>query len=139
MQVILILMGAHLFKTAPSTLVIGYSKISQIPPQTPSLHPFSQFTQQSVAFIQSLHIYVTVQHAGGAFLVLSISKYTLFHSNTDTYYVFFFICDILHVMAHEDNSQNQVNNSKNCVQPKKIIAVRQNIRNMRNRKNQLSN
>lgn len=27
-------------------------------------------------------------------------------------------------MPHDDNSQNQVNNSKNCVQPKKIIAVR---------------
>lgn len=61
--------------------------------------------------------------------------YGFFYPNTETYYVFFFICDILHVMSHEDNSQNQVNNSKNRVQPKKIIAVRQNVMNMRNRKN----
>lgn len=52
----------HLFKTAPrspSTLVIGYTKISQIPPQLPSLHPFSQFTQWSFAFSEFLHTCVT--------------------------------------------------------------------------------
>lgn len=32
-------------------------------------------------------------------------------------------------MPHEDNSQNQVNNSKKCVQPKKIITVGQNVMN----------
>lgn len=43
--------------------------------------------------------------------------------NTETYYIFFFICDCFHVMTHEDNSQNQVNNSKTRVQPKKIVTV----------------
>lgn len=57
-----------------------------------------------------------------------------FHHNTETYRVFFFICYILHVMSHEDNSQNQVNNSKKRVQPKKIITVGKNVMN-KNRKN----
>lgn len=89
--------------------------------------------------VNSPHTCITFQQGGG---ILAIYFSNIIHfqtlkkkKNPQTYYVFFFICDCLHVMSHEDNGQNQVNNSKKCVQPKKIVTVGQNVMNVRNRNN----
>lgn len=147
----------YLFKIAKHLLhwlkAQQFHKVLLPPPLTLISRHFSQFTQWRFIcseFFQLCYILAKRRHLSNLLFQHCLLSHSPLHPtpnthtvcfsnpNTGTYYIFFFICDCFHVMTHEDNSQNQVNNSKKCVQPKKIVTVGQNVTNMRNRKNELS-